>query len=150
VSIKTLSSKVVYENPWLSVREDEVEFADGTRGTHALVERADFALVIPADNDGFHLVEQYRYATKQRSWEFPSGSFPPGVTGTVEEMAAPSWPRRPTSSPASPNASTASRTCSSAGSPASGSSSWCATAQTWSAVSEIARRRGRRTRGSAH
>ena len=44
--------------------------------------------MIPAERDGFHLVEQYRYPTGARSWEFPSGSFPPGTTGSVEEMAA--------------------------------------------------------------
>jgi 8-oxo-dGDP phosphatase len=87
VSITTLSSEVVYENPWLSVREDRIEFADGSRGVYAVVDRDDFALVIPEDGGGFHLVEQYRYPTGRRSWEFPSGSFPPGVSGTVEEMA---------------------------------------------------------------
>jgi 8-oxo-dGDP phosphatase len=88
VSIKTLTSEVVYENPWLSVREDQIEYADGTRGLYSVVDRADFAVVIPAERDGFHLVEQYRYTVGSRSWEFPAGSFPPGVTGTPEEMAA--------------------------------------------------------------
>jgi 8-oxo-dGTP pyrophosphatase MutT (NUDIX family) len=87
VSIETLSSEVVYENPWLSVREDRIAYADGSHGVYAVVDRDDFALVIPAENDGFHLVEQYRYPTGVRSWEFPSGSFPPGVSGSVEEMA---------------------------------------------------------------
>jgi len=40
------------------------------------VEKPDFALIIPAENDGFHLVEQYRYPIRQRSWEFPQGTFP--------------------------------------------------------------------------
>jgi len=88
VSIKTLSSKLVYENPWMSVREDQIEYADGSCGMYSVVDRPDFAVVIPADRDGFHLVEQYRYTIGSRSWEFPSGSFPPGVTGTPEEMAA--------------------------------------------------------------
>jgi 8-oxo-dGTP pyrophosphatase MutT (NUDIX family) len=88
VSIKTLTSKVMYRNPWLSVREDQIERADGSRGLYSVVDIPDFALIIPADRDGFHLVEQYRYPTQTRSWEFPSGSFAPGVTGTPEEMAA--------------------------------------------------------------
>lgn len=88
VSIKTVTSDVVYRNPWLSVREDTIEYADGSRGMYAVVDRDDFALVIPADRDGFHLVEQYRYPMGARSWEFPSGSFPPGVSGTPAEMAA--------------------------------------------------------------
>jgi len=88
VSIKTLTSTVTYENPWLSVREDQVERADGSRGLYSVVDVPDFALIIPADRDGFHLVEQYRYPIRSRSWEFPSGSFSPGVTGTPEQMAA--------------------------------------------------------------
>jgi 8-oxo-dGTP pyrophosphatase MutT (NUDIX family) len=79
---------LVYENPWLSLREDEIELADGTRGIYSVIDKPEFALVIPFENDGFHLVEQYRYPLGARSWEFPSGSFPAGVTGTPEELAA--------------------------------------------------------------
>jgi len=88
VSIKTVSSEVAYRNAWLTVREDQVEYDDGSRGVYSVVDRDDFALVIPADGDGFHLVEQFRYPTRVRSWEFPSGSFPPGESGTPEVMAA--------------------------------------------------------------
>jgi 8-oxo-dGDP phosphatase len=88
VSIKTLSSRVVYENPWLSLREDQIERADGSRGLYSVIDKTDFALVIPVENDGFYLVEQYRYPIQARSWEFPAGSFPQGVTGTPDQMAA--------------------------------------------------------------
>jgi 8-oxo-dGTP pyrophosphatase MutT (NUDIX family) len=88
VSITTLSSRVVYQSPWLSVREDEVEFADGARGRYSVVDRRDFAVVVPAERGGFHLVNQYRYTVGMRCWEFPSGSFPAGVSGAPEEMAA--------------------------------------------------------------
>jgi 8-oxo-dGTP pyrophosphatase MutT (NUDIX family) len=86
--VKALSSRLVYENPWLSLREDRVARADGSQGIYSVVDAADFALVMPSENDGFHLVEQYRYPVGARSWEFPSGSFPRGVTGTPEELAA--------------------------------------------------------------
>lgn len=86
--ITTLNSTVAYRDAWMSVRTDEVRYADGTRGRYSVLDRADFALVIPTEDDGFHLVEQYRYPTQRRSWEFPSGSFPPGEHGTPEEMAA--------------------------------------------------------------
>lgn len=88
MSIKTLSSRVVYRNPWLSLREDEIERADGSRGIYSVIDSPDFAVVIPMENDGFHLVEQYRYPVQGRYWEFPSGAFPQGVTGTPEELAA--------------------------------------------------------------
>jgi 8-oxo-dGTP pyrophosphatase MutT (NUDIX family) len=88
VSIRTLSSRVVYENPWMSVREDEIEHADGTRGIYAVVDKPDFALVVPFEDGGFHLVEEYRYPLRGRYWQFPQGMFPQGRTGTPEELAA--------------------------------------------------------------
>ncbi len=42
---------------------------------------------MPAENGGFHLVEEYRYPMGRRSWSFPQGGFPPGETGTPEELA---------------------------------------------------------------
>jgi 8-oxo-dGDP phosphatase len=86
--VKTLTSRVVYQNPWITLREDQVERADGSQGIYSVVDGPDFAVVIPFENDGFHLVEQYRYPVRTRSWEFPSGGFPKGVTGTPEELAA--------------------------------------------------------------
>lgn len=86
--MRTLSSRVVYENPWLTLREDEIELADGTRGIYSVVDKPDFALIIPFENDGFHLVEEYRYPLGARRWQFPQGAFPHGVTGTPSELAA--------------------------------------------------------------
>lgn len=85
--IRTLSSRIVYENKWMTVREDEIEREDGSRGIYGVIDKPDFAVVIPQENDGFHLVEQYRYPIGRRTWEFPSGAFPEGATGTLEELA---------------------------------------------------------------
>lgn len=83
-----MTSRVVYENPWLTLREDRIERGDGSPGLYSVIEKPDFALVIPGEGDGFHLVEQYRYPVRARTWEFPSGAFPAGVTGSPEELAA--------------------------------------------------------------
>jgi len=89
VAIQRRGSRVVYESPWMKVREDEIEYSDGRTGTYSLVDKADFALVIPFENDGFWLVEQYRYPLGLRCWEFPQGAWPPGRTpGTCDELAA--------------------------------------------------------------
>jgi 8-oxo-dGTP pyrophosphatase MutT (NUDIX family) len=90
--IRTLASSVVYEDPWMRLRRDEIERRDGSRGTYAFVEKADFALVIPAENDGFHLVEEFRYPIGQRTWSFPQGAYPqgqspPGSSGGAEDLA---------------------------------------------------------------
>lgn len=73
--IKQLSTKTVYENKWMKVREDEVEFSNGGKGIYGVVEKPDFAMVIPLDKDGFHLVKQYRYPVGKSYWEFPQGSY---------------------------------------------------------------------------
>jgi 8-oxo-dGDP phosphatase len=85
--IRTLSSSVVYSDKWTRLRRDEIERADGARGTYAVVERDNFALIIAAENGGFCLVEEYRHPLGRRAWSFPQGSFPQGVDGTPEELA---------------------------------------------------------------
>jgi 8-oxo-dGDP phosphatase len=74
--IRQLSSRVVYQNRWMVVREDEIERPDGSRGIYGLVDRPDCAVVIPAETDGFHLVEEYRYPIGRRTWSFPQGTYP--------------------------------------------------------------------------
>lgn len=85
--IRTLASSVLYADPWIRLRKDDIERADGSRGTYAVIERDDFALIVPAEAGGFHLVEEYRYPVARRSWSFPQGGFPHGETGTPEELA---------------------------------------------------------------
>jgi 8-oxo-dGTP pyrophosphatase MutT (NUDIX family) len=85
--VRMLASGVVYEDNWMRLRRDEIERRDGSRGTYAFVEKPDFALVIPAENDGFHLVEEFRYPIGRRTWSFPQGGFPRGQTGSPAELA---------------------------------------------------------------
>ena len=73
--IKQLSKKIVYENKWMKVREDEVEFSNGKKGIYGVVDKPDFAMVIPFENNGFYLVKQYRYPVEESYWEFPQGSY---------------------------------------------------------------------------
>ncbi|WP_371786141.1 hypothetical protein [Streptosporangium subroseum] len=65
--VEQISSRVVYTNPWMTIREDEIVHADGAPGIYGYIERADFVLVIPEENDGFHLVEEYRHPIRRRS-----------------------------------------------------------------------------------
>lgn len=71
--IKKLSSRIVYENKWMKVREDDVEFPDGTKGIYGVVEKSDAALIIPKLEDRFVLVKPYRYPIGEAYWEFPHG-----------------------------------------------------------------------------
>lgn len=85
--LKTISSRVVYENPWISVREDAIERADGSPGIYSVVDKGNYAVVVPYENEGFWLVEQFRYPVGERSWEFPMGTFPDRRTGDPMELA---------------------------------------------------------------
>jgi 8-oxo-dGTP pyrophosphatase MutT (NUDIX family) len=85
--MRTTSSREVYRNPWTRVREDVVELPDGSRSVYGVVERPDFGLVLPAERDGFWLVEQYRHPVGRRTWEFPQGTWSAGLSGTPEELA---------------------------------------------------------------
>lgn len=87
-TVQQVETREAYRNPWLTVREDTVRWPDGTTGIFGVIDKRDFALVIPWDRDGFHVVEQYRYAVRARCWEFPQGGWPPGCpAGTAEELA---------------------------------------------------------------
>ncbi|WP_242882447.1 NUDIX domain-containing protein [Actinomadura litoris] len=86
-AVRRVATRVVYENPWMVVREDEVERLDGSRGIYGVVDKPDFVLVIPMENDGFHLVEEYRYPIRRRTWNFPQGTFPGREEGDPEELA---------------------------------------------------------------
>jgi 8-oxo-dGTP pyrophosphatase MutT (NUDIX family) len=86
--VRTLSSREVYRNAWMSVREDAIALPDGTPGLYGVVDKPDFALVVPREPDGsLWLVEQYRYPVGRRAWEFPQGSWGQG-TGSQVELAA--------------------------------------------------------------
>jgi 8-oxo-dGDP phosphatase len=85
--VRMLASGVVYQDNWMRLRRDEIERRDGSRGTYAFVEKPDFALVVPAENDGFHVVEEFRYPIGRRTWSFPQGGFPAGQAGEPEELA---------------------------------------------------------------
>lgn len=74
MSIRTLGTRVVYENPWVSVREDAIEREDGSRGVHAVIDKNDGALVVPWDGERVTLVGQVKYPVGAFFWEFPQGA----------------------------------------------------------------------------
>ena len=85
--MRTTGSREVYRNPWIRVREDAVERADGSAGVYSVVEKPHFALVLPFERGGFWVVEEYRLPVGRRVPGFPQGTWPAGPTGTPEELA---------------------------------------------------------------
>ena len=77
---QTVESRVVYDNPWITVQHDEVIRPDGAPGTYGLVHFKNRAIgVLPIDDEGYtYLVGQYRYTLDQYSWEIPEGGGPLG------------------------------------------------------------------------
>ena len=74
--IETLGTRVVYGNRWMRVREDAIRRRDGSEDIYGVVEKPDFAVIVPVEDDGrIHLVQQYRYPVQARYWEFPQGAW---------------------------------------------------------------------------
>lgn len=80
--------RTVYQNRWMKVHEDDVRFPSGATGIYGVVDKPDFALIVPQHEDGrFQLVEQFRYPVGGRFWEFPQGSWET-APGTAPEALA--------------------------------------------------------------
>jgi 8-oxo-dGDP phosphatase len=72
---RRLSTRPIYRNPWIEVREDQVIRPDGNPGIYGVVEFQNWAIgVVPlAANGDTFLVGQYRYTLGFYSWEIPEG-----------------------------------------------------------------------------
>ncbi len=76
---RTVSSREVYDNPWIRVREDEVVRPDGEPGIYGVVHFKNAAVgVVAIEEDHIYLVGQYRYTLNRYSWEIPEGGCPEG------------------------------------------------------------------------
>ena len=84
---RVTSSRVVYENRWMTVREDRLERADGSPGLYSVVEKSPAAVVIALDGEEVVLIEQYRHPVGQRFWELPQGAWDDGEDPDPEELA---------------------------------------------------------------
>jgi 8-oxo-dGDP phosphatase len=86
--MEALDSRQVYANAWMTVREDAVRRADGSDGVYGVIDKPDYALVMPWDGERFMLVEQFRYPLGLRRWEFPQGTAPQRAEADPVELAA--------------------------------------------------------------
>jgi len=74
-SITTLSSREVYRNHWMRLREDRILRSNGEPGIYGVVEKDDAAIILPIDHDRVWLVEQFRYTIQERVLELPQGGW---------------------------------------------------------------------------
>lgn len=81
---KTLASKVIFQNPWLSLRQDDVITPAGKPGSYTLLEAKPFVIIVAMDGDKLIMIRQYRYPINTTTIEFPAG----GLKSNEEPLAA--------------------------------------------------------------
>lgn len=82
----TLSTRKIYDNPWIKVTESQVINPGGGQGIYGVVHFKNIAVgVVPIDKKGYtYLVGQYRYTLDAYSWEIPEGGAPIGQESVLE------------------------------------------------------------------
>ena len=68
------STKTVYQNPWIKVREDAVVTPTGKQSIYGVMESNDSVMVAALnENDELYLVRAFRYPDSSWGWELPGG-----------------------------------------------------------------------------
>jgi len=76
---KTLSTRSIYSNKWISLREDLVELPDKRTTIYGVVTCGQCVGILPfVDPDTVLLIRQYRYVARRVTWEMPTGGVHPG------------------------------------------------------------------------
>jgi len=89
---RTESTRVVYDNGRLRLREDAVVQPDGEPGSYTYLELPwPVVAIVPVSEDGeVYLVRQWRYPWRRNSWEIPAGHGEPDeapLAGARRELA---------------------------------------------------------------
>lgn len=86
--ITPISSRIAYENRWLKIREDIIKYPNGLDGMFGVVERNEFAVILPLHQDNMiTLIRQYRYPIGEFMWELPMGMWELQPDATPEMVA---------------------------------------------------------------
>ena len=71
---KTLSTRSIYTNTWISLREDLVELPNKRTTIYGVVSCGQCVGILPfVDPDTVLLIRQYRYVARRVTWEMPTG-----------------------------------------------------------------------------
>lgn len=79
---KTVSTREIYQNKWMRVREDIAEMPNGKTTLYGICDFGECVGVLPfVDDDHVVMVRQYRYAQSEgHRWEMPTGGIHAGET----------------------------------------------------------------------
>jgi 8-oxo-dGTP pyrophosphatase MutT (NUDIX family) len=73
--IITKTTKTVYQNRWITVREDEIIHASGNPGIYSVVESRDSVIIAVLDErNRVLLIRNFSYPAQKWHWELPGGS----------------------------------------------------------------------------
>jgi 8-oxo-dGTP pyrophosphatase MutT (NUDIX family) len=76
---KTLSSRILFSNPWWTYKLDRFRLANGHEGEYHYVHTEGASMVVPLTDEGrIILVNQYRHLCAKESLELPCGGVKPG------------------------------------------------------------------------
>jgi ADP-ribose pyrophosphatase len=88
---RQLTSRRIYANKWMAIREDQVRLPDGRETIYGVVDCGNCVGVLPFVDPGhILLVGQYRYVAQRFTWEMPTGGVRPGEsleTAAQRELA---------------------------------------------------------------
>lgn len=78
---KKLSRKLIYQDPWVTFYLDDIEFPDGSIGTHTVMHRKPgVGIVVTTPTQKMLLQKEYRYVIDSSNWEIPGGGIDEGET----------------------------------------------------------------------
>jgi 8-oxo-dGTP pyrophosphatase MutT (NUDIX family) len=71
---KVVSTKTVYQNPWMRIREDTVVTLTGGDGIYGLMESHDSMMItVLNDKNELYLIRTFSYPAGSWNWELPGG-----------------------------------------------------------------------------
>ena len=70
-SITTLSSREVYRNHWMRLREDEILRSNGEKGIYGVVEKHDAAIILPIDTNASGWWSSFATPFRSGRWSCP-------------------------------------------------------------------------------
>jgi len=91
IAWKRVSTRPIYRNHWISLREDVVELPDGRTTLYGVMTCSECVGVLPfLDPQTVVMIKQYRYVAQRVTWEMPTGGMHPGEsaeTAAQRELA---------------------------------------------------------------
>jgi 8-oxo-dGTP pyrophosphatase MutT (NUDIX family) len=77
---KTIKSKVAFKCRYFKVLDEDFMMPSGKKHKWFILKKNDYVVVIAKEKNYIYLIEQYRYTTKSKTFEFVAGEIEDGET----------------------------------------------------------------------